>query len=40
MASDIADHYYILDDGQSVNSGRMADLVNDAGLISKYLGVA
>ena len=40
MASDLADYYYILDDGQSVNSGRMADLVNDAGLISKYLGVA
>lgn len=39
MASDLADQYYILDDGQSVNSGRMADLVNDAGLISKYLGV-
>ncbi len=39
MASDIADHYYILDDGQSVNSGRMADLVNDAALVSKYLGV-
>jgi len=40
MASDLADHYYILDDGQSVNSGRMADLVNDQALISKYLGVA
>lgn len=40
MASDLADHYYILDDGQSVNSGRMTDLVNDAALISKYLGVA
>ncbi|MBI5564266.1 MAG: ABC transporter ATP-binding protein [Chloroflexi bacterium] len=40
MASDLADYYYILDDGQSVNSGRMIDLVNDAGLISKYLGVA
>jgi branched-chain amino acid transport system ATP-binding protein len=40
MASDLADYYYILDDGQSVNSGRMADLVSDAALISKYLGVA
>ncbi len=39
MASDLADQYYILDDGQSVNSGRMADLVNDTALISKYLGV-
>jgi len=40
MASDLADQYYILDDGQSVNSGRMTDLVKDAALISKYLGVA
>lgn len=40
MASDLADYYYILDDGQSVNSGRMIDLVNNAALISKYLGVA
>ena len=40
MASDLADDYYILDDGQSVNSGRMIDLVNNAALISKYLGVA
>lgn len=39
MASDLADQYYILDDGQSVNSGRMVDLVNDTALISKYLGV-
>ncbi len=39
MASDLADQYYILDDGQSVNSGRMADLVNNTALISKYLGV-
>ena len=39
MASDLADQYYILDDGQSVNSGRMVDLVNDKTLISKYLGV-
>ena len=40
MASDLADQYFILDDGQTVNAGRMADLVNDAALISKYLGVA
>ena len=39
MASDLADQYYILDDGQSVDSGRMVDLVNDTALISKYLGV-
>jgi branched-chain amino acid transport system ATP-binding protein len=40
MASDLADEYFILDDGQTVNAGRMADLVNDAALINKYLGVA
>jgi branched-chain amino acid transport system ATP-binding protein len=40
MASELADHYFILDDGQTVNAGRMADLVNDASLINKYLGVA
>ena len=40
MASELADHYFILDDGQTVNAGRMADLVKDAGLINKYLGVA
>jgi branched-chain amino acid transport system ATP-binding protein len=40
MASDLADQYFILDDGQTVNAGRMADLVGDAALINKYLGVA
>ena len=40
MASELADHYFILDDGQTVNAGRMADLVKDSALISKYLGVA
>ncbi len=40
MASDLADQYFILDDGQTVSAGRMIDLVNDAALINKYLGVA
>jgi branched-chain amino acid transport system ATP-binding protein len=40
MASQLADHYYILDDGQSVHSGRMADLVGDQATITKYLGAA
>ncbi len=40
MASDLADHYFILDDGQTVNSGRMAELTGNTALISKYLGVA
>lgn len=38
MAADLADQYYILDDGQTVNSGQMADLVQNQGLINKYLG--
>lgn len=38
MASLLADRYYILDDGQSVHNGHMADLVNDRALITKYLG--
>jgi branched-chain amino acid transport system ATP-binding protein len=40
MASQLADHYYILDDGQSVHSGRMADLVGDQATITRYLGAA
>lgn len=38
MASLLADRYYILDDGHSVHSGQMADLVNDRALITRYLG--
>ena len=38
MASQLADRYYIVDDGQSVTSGQMADLINDRPLITKYLG--
>ncbi len=38
MASLLADQYFILDDGQTVHAGRMADLVNDRALITKYLG--
>lgn len=40
VASKLADHYVIIDDGHSVASGRMADLVQDDALIQKYLGVA
>ena len=40
MASRLADHYVIIDDGQSPVSGAMADLVNDEALIQRYLGVA
>lgn len=38
MAAQLADRYYILDDGQSVQAGRMADLVGDRALVTKYLG--
>ncbi|GIV89261.1 MAG: ABC transporter ATP-binding protein [Chloroflexus sp.] len=38
MAAQLADEYYILDDGRSVKHGRMADLVNDRATIDKYLG--
>lgn len=38
MASQLADRYYILDDGQTVSAGQMADLVKDRPLIAKYLG--
>jgi branched-chain amino acid transport system ATP-binding protein len=39
MASKLADHYIIIDDGQSPVSGRMSDLVKDEALIKRYLGV-
>jgi branched-chain amino acid transport system ATP-binding protein len=40
VASRLADHYVIIDDGQSVESGEMADLRQDTALIQRYLGVA
>lgn len=40
MAAQLADRYYILDDGQSVHSGQMADLVQNQALITRYLGAA
>jgi branched-chain amino acid transport system ATP-binding protein len=36
----LADRYVIIDDGFSVATGNMPDLVQDEALISKYLGVA
>jgi branched-chain amino acid transport system ATP-binding protein len=38
MASELADRYFILDDGQSVHSGQMAELAQNQTLIAKYLG--
>lgn len=40
MASQLADRYTIIDEGRSVQSGMMADLVHDEALIQRYLGVA
>jgi len=40
MASRLADRYVIIDDGVSVQSGMMADLVDDQATIQRYLGAA
>jgi branched-chain amino acid transport system ATP-binding protein len=40
MASKLAQLYTIIDDGHSVMSGQMRDLVQDEALIQRYLGVA
>lgn len=40
VASRLADRYVIIDEGHSVASGNMADLINDDALIQRYLGVA
>lgn len=40
VASLLADHYVIIDDGQSVVSGTMESLADNADLIQRYLGVA
>lgn len=40
VAKKLADSYVIIDDGHSVASGQMRDLVQDEALIQRYLGVA
>jgi branched-chain amino acid transport system ATP-binding protein len=40
VASELADRYVIIEDGHSVHSGAMADLVKDQALIQRYLGAA
>lgn len=40
VASKLADHYVIIDDGKSVMHGKMADLAQDDATIQRYLGVA
>jgi len=39
MASQLSDHFYIIDDGQTVKNGFMTDLENDPELVNRYLGV-
>lgn len=40
VASQLAEYVVIVEDGRSVHSGRMADLVNDADAINRYLSAA
>jgi branched-chain amino acid transport system ATP-binding protein len=40
VASQLAESYVIIEEGQSVKSGRMADLVDDQETIHHYLGAA
>ena len=40
MASQLADRFTIIDDGHDAVSGEMRDLVSDAALVQRYLGVA
>ena len=40
MASQLAEYYYIIDDGKSVHEGLMSELVQDEALIRQYLGAA
>lgn len=40
MASKLAQYYFIIDDGKTVHSGLMSDLVKDEALVHRYLGTA
>jgi branched-chain amino acid transport system ATP-binding protein len=40
VASQLAEDYVIIEEGKSVKSGKMADLVNDETTIHRYLGAA
>jgi len=40
VASQLAENYVIIEEGRSVKSGAMADLVNDPETIHRYLGAA
>jgi len=40
MASQLGEHYYIIDDGKIVHHGAMAALVQDRALVERYLGAS
>ena len=40
VASRLAQHYVIIEEGTSVKAGAMADLVDDEETIRRYLGAA
>lgn len=40
VASHLAEHYVIIEEGRSVKEGKMKDLVNDKDTIHRYLGVS
>jgi len=40
VASQLAEHYVIIEEGRSVQQGNMKDLVNDKAAIHRYLGAA
>lgn len=40
VASQLAEYYVIIEDGRSVHSGRMADLLADRALVTRYLSAA
>jgi branched-chain amino acid transport system ATP-binding protein len=40
VASQLADHYVIIEDGRSVHAGTLAGLLSDPALITRYLTAA
>lgn len=40
MASQLAENFYIIDDGKTAHEGKMVDLVNDEALIHEFLGAS
>ena len=40
VASQLADYYVIIEEGRSVKSGKMQDLIEDSETIHRYLGAA